>query len=147
MAGTSSTTEEAADYLDGLPWPAFVLDDIMQVVAANVVAQRLWGVDLTREFTGRSNETFCASPPRPASPTISSTGTNSSRPASPSSKDITLDREHRGAQPNFALVLTQLLAGEPKYANASSKSGARNGRSPKVRWNYPVVWRDNNAAS
>jgi transcriptional regulator with XRE-family HTH domain len=145
-SGYLFTTEEAADYLDGLPWPAFVLDDIMQVVAANVVAQRLWGVDLTREFTGplERNLLRFAATPRFADHIVNwdelvATGVSVFKGHHFGPESI------EAPSPNFALILTQLLAGEPKYANRFLEVWEKTlGRSPKVRWNYPVVWRDNN---
>ncbi len=44
------TVDELQDELRRLPWPAFAANELMEVVAANLPAQALWGVDLAQEF-------------------------------------------------------------------------------------------------
>jgi transcriptional regulator with XRE-family HTH domain len=44
---------ELQEYVDGTPWPQFVLNNFSEVVAANRLAQALWGVDLAVESRKR----------------------------------------------------------------------------------------------
>ena len=44
------TVDEAALEIERYHWPAFIVDEMMGVPCANRMAQRLWGVDLDREF-------------------------------------------------------------------------------------------------
>lgn len=46
------TVEEMADEASGVPWPVLVTNQAFDLVTANKAAQRLFEVDLTREYTG-----------------------------------------------------------------------------------------------
>ncbi len=68
------TTDEALEHIEALPWPAFVFNDVIEVVVANKMAQQIWGVDLETEFQTRSSETCSASSASLASAARSRTG-------------------------------------------------------------------------
>ena len=48
------TQAEAAAYVETVPWPRFVVNNVMEVVAANQAARLLWDVDLETELAQRS---------------------------------------------------------------------------------------------
>ena len=45
------TLAETEALINALPWPAHVNSELMEVLAANSIVQRLWGIDLQHEFT------------------------------------------------------------------------------------------------
>jgi transcriptional regulator with XRE-family HTH domain len=60
------TIEQAAREIEVMPWPACVLNDTMDVVEANRLAQTLWDIDFEHEFRGpgERNLLSVASDPR-----------------------------------------------------------------------------------
>ena len=48
------TLEEASAEIERTPWPQFVVDNVMEIAAANRAASLLWGVDLAAELAGRT---------------------------------------------------------------------------------------------
>ena len=44
------SVDELRQWTEEIPWPQFVADENMQIVVANSVIQKLWGVDLQSEF-------------------------------------------------------------------------------------------------
>jgi len=136
------TVDEAATEIERYPWPAFIVDEMMGVPCANRMAQRLWGVDLDREFLNPTERNLLsvASNPRFAR------------------RCANLDEilavlvavwkgHHRGPEsvddpsPFFGAMLDRFLNGEPeviaRFTRAWQTGGAR---TPKLRWDYPVVW-------
>lgn len=136
------TVDEAAQEIERYQWPAFIVDEMMGVPCANRMAQRLWGVDLDREFLdpiGR-NLLSVASNPRFAE------------------RCVNLDEilailvsvwkgHHRGPEsvdnpsPFFGAMLERFASGDPavigRFAHAWQTVP---GRRAKLRWDYPVVW-------
>jgi len=136
------TIDEAVREVERYQWPAFVVDEMMGVAGANRVAQDLWGVDLKREFLDPTERNLLsvASNPRFAS------------------RCVNLDAilrvmvavwkgHHRGpedldnASPFFGAMLERFLDGDPeviaRFTRAWQTGAAR---TPKLRWDYPVVW-------
>lgn len=138
------TREEAAAEIERYAWPAFVADEFMEVVAANRVAQRLWGVDLRYEFTGplERNLLTVASNPRFADRCLN-------WDEAVSVMISVFKGHHRGPEdvesPSayFEAVLQRLLAGDQKRINRflSLWDEAPPAR-PKLRWSYPVLWEE-----
>jgi len=50
------TLAEAADYVETVPWPRFVVNNVMEIVVANRAAQRLWDIDFETEYAARSRQ-------------------------------------------------------------------------------------------
>lgn len=48
------SAEELAPFLEDHPWPAFVANELTELVAANRLAQALWGVDVASEQARRT---------------------------------------------------------------------------------------------
>lgn len=135
--------DEARSLIDGLPWPAHVTSEQMEVMAANGIAQRLWGVDLAHEFLApaeRNLMTF-ATQTRFADRVrnwdeVASVGI------------AVLKGHHRGpvavpesATAYFASVMERIFDGDPRYVRRLLDlwEGVVP-RVPKVRWFYPVTW-------
>ncbi|MGZ8513822.1 MAG: helix-turn-helix domain-containing protein, partial [Candidatus Limnocylindrales bacterium] len=45
---------QLADFVEEVPWPQFVVNDMFELVVANAAAQALWGIDLQAELARRS---------------------------------------------------------------------------------------------
>jgi transcriptional regulator with XRE-family HTH domain len=135
---------EAAAFIAGHSWPAFISNEMMEVAAANDVVQRLWSVDLSTEFLEpiERNLLSVLSDPR-----FAERCTNL-----PEMFDVmaaVFKGHHRGAEalddpsPYFAAVLTRFLAGDPKYVQPFLKAWqVAVPRTPKICWEYPIVWED-----
>ena len=122
---------------------------MMEVVAANAVAQALWSVDLTTEFLDpiERNLLSVASDPRFAERC-------SNLPEVLEVMSAVLKGHHRGAEalgnpsPYFAKVLERFVAGDPKYIQPFFQAWqAAVPRTPKIRWEYPIVWEDPDAGT
>lgn len=141
------TLDQAQEHLDTTPWPAFVMNEVLEVVAANQRVQDLWGVDLRREFVEphQRNMLGLASNPRFAERLLNwdemvAAGVS------------VFKGHHRGPEdlsapsPLFNQVLESLAAGDPQYVARFLDLWQKTPpRTPKVRWWYPVVWRAGDA--
>ena len=142
--GFMFTVPEATDFIDGYSWPAFLVNEMMEVCAANAAAQRLWGVDLRTEFADsiERNLLGIASNPRFAERCVN-------LPEVFMVMAAVFKGHHRGAEalenpsPYCAAVLQRFLAGDPKHVEPFLKAWQEaTPRTPKIRWEYPVVWNE-----
>ncbi len=134
--------EEAEEELERYDWPAFVLNEMTEVVAANRLVQRLWGVDLRREFTDpvernllsvASNPRFadrCANWDEAVTTIIAGFKGHTRGPES-----------YDNPSPYFAAVLERFLEGAPEYvARFLQLWDSTEPVKLKIHWFYPVVW-------
>lgn len=139
------TASEAVALIASLPWPAHVQTELMEVVAANRLAQRLWGVDLDHEFEGaveRNLVTF-ATNPRFADRILNWDETATVAVGA-------LKGHHRGsvalpeaATAYFGAVLERVFNADPRYSRRLLDLWERvPPRVPKIRWYYTVMWND-----
>ena len=136
------TTDEAAEEIERYDWPAFILSEMMEVVAANQAAQLLWGVDLRREFTNQleRNMLGVASNPRFADRCRNwdeAVGTIIA-----GFKGHTRGPEsYESPSPYFAAVLEQFLQGDKTYVARFLRVWEHTEPLKlKMHWFYPVVW-------
>jgi transcriptional regulator with XRE-family HTH domain len=143
--GYSFTISEAAAHIEEYPWPSLVVNEAMEVVAANATMQRLWGIDLERDFRpgiGR-NMLAVGSDPRFADRVQNWEEVLGVAVS-------VFKGHHRGAETlpegntaYFAEVMNRFAAGSPEYVSRFlSVWQAAEPREPKVRWWFPVVWAD-----
>ena len=141
------TLDQAQDHLGSTPWPAFVLDDGLEIVAANQPIQDLWAVDLRREFVGpfQRNMLAMASNPRFAERVLN--WDEMIAVAIAVFKGHHLGPEDLAApSPFFDQLLGRFAAGDPRYVARFLDLWQKTPpRTPKVRWWYPVVWRAGDA--
>lgn len=134
--------EEAADETERYAWPSFVTDEFMEVLSANVTAQRIWGVDLRYELNGpiERNLLSVASNPR-----FADRCTNWDECIG---MMVSIFKwHHRGAEavespsPYFAAVLEHFLKGDPVYVARFAKLWQEAvPPQSKMRFSYPIVW-------
>jgi transcriptional regulator with XRE-family HTH domain len=140
------TVEELQQAVEDAPWPEFVLNDNVEVVAANAAVQALWGVDFAEERRQRSraqmNLLSVASTHRFADHALNwdqclatLAGVFKGRPRDPRTLD----------EPDayFNAVLAEFSAGDPTFLRRLiDVFASAPARDPKCRWTYRVVWRD-----
>lgn len=154
--GTLFTFETDPDYhftipqlrvfVEETPWPQFVVNNVLEIVAANAAAQALWGIDLPGEFARRSRAqlNFLAiAAERRFSERIGNWPEMMARVVSilkaiPESATLLDDPSSL-----FGEVFAAFAQNDP---TAIPKLFALWERTPpasaKVRWNYPVIWRE-----
>lgn len=138
------TTEDVQPYLETVPWPCFVANDLTEVVAANRAAQTLWGIDLEAELERRPRARvnfLSIAAERRFSERIANwdelvAALISVLKAVPQSAAM---MDQPGAL--FGDVLEEYMANDPSAIVRLFKLWTSTpARTPKVRWNYPVVW-------
>ena len=140
------TVPQLRDFVEETPWPQFAVNNLLEIVAANAAAQTLWGIDLPAEFERRSRAqlNFLAmAAERRFSERIGNwtellgliVGALKAIPQS-----LTMLDEPGSL---FGEVFAAFAQNDP---TAIPKLFALWERTPraiaKVRWNYPVIWRD-----
>ena len=138
------TPDEAAAETEHYRWPAFVLSERGEVLSANASAQRLWGVDLEREFADPLDRIMLsiASNPRFADRCVNwdqAITVMLSAFKAYHRRVETLDEP----SPFFDAALQRFLSGDPKYVGRLitlwEKAPATDWPG-KIRWSYPVTW-------
>lgn len=133
--------DEAIEYVQQLRWPAFVMNEFLEVVGVNRICEQLWGIDFEREFPTSLDRNMLAvsSQPRFA--------TKVNWDEMLSVAIAVFKGHHRGAEgveqgsPYFNEVIARFMQGEPHYVTRFFELfQATPPREPKVRWSYPVVW-------
>lgn len=138
------TAEEAKDQVKQCPWPSFVVNEFMEVICVNEVCERLWGVDLDREFAPgiERNMLAVASSVRFAERMGNwddlirlAIGVFKGHYRGPEE----LDR----ASPYFAQVMVRYAQGEPRFVSRFTELWQETPPlGAKVRLMYPVVWQE-----
>ena len=139
--------EELQPYIDERPWPDFVLNQPLELMAANRAAQALWQIDLANELATRSraqlNMLSVASDHHfadriPNWPDVMSViiAVFKGQPRLPESS---LDEPSA----YFGEVLAEFARGDPSFLPAlATLWESVPAREAKVNWTYPVVWCD-----
>lgn len=140
------TVPQLRAFVEETPWPQFAVNNLMEIVAANAAAQTLWGIDLPAEFERRSRAelNFLAmAAERRFSERIGNwtelmgliVGVLKAIPQSLSMLD----------EPGslFGEVFATFAENDPTAIPKLFALWERTSRATaKVRWNYPVIWRD-----
>lgn len=138
------TLDEALEYIERLPWPAFVFNDVIEVVVANRVAQRLWSVDLENEFLEPIERNMLGIS------TLPRFGDNIQNWDELISVGISVFKGHHlGAESlestslYFGEILERFVKGNPEYAvRFAGLWQQAEPHEAKVRWEYPVEWKE-----
>jgi transcriptional regulator with XRE-family HTH domain len=138
------TLEELAEEIERVPWPAFAANEMMEIMAANRIIQKLWRVDLSREFLEPIERSMLrvASIPRFARHVVNWDEAMGAMVAM-------WKGHHRGPEsldassPYFERLLKDFFAGDPMYVRRFLDVWERTpAREPKIRIHYRVVWND-----
>jgi transcriptional regulator with XRE-family HTH domain len=141
--GYNFTLEEAALEVEQYSWPSVVLNDVMEVVVANRVTQRLWGIDLDREFSDPLDRNLLsvASDPRFAPKVLNWDEAVAHAVSVLKGHHLGPETRPEGSSPYFATVMKRFMAGDPTYVRRFLKVWEDTPpRDPKIRWSYPIVW-------
>jgi transcriptional regulator with XRE-family HTH domain len=142
--GTFSRSE-ATTLVHAARWPAFVIDEFTSIIAANDLAQRIWGVDLREEFTDPLDRNLLsvASNPRFADRCLNWEEAVSLIVAVFKRKEWGEPERIDAPSPPFAAVLERFLNGDSKYVARLIDIWQKVPAGywdEKMRWSYPVVW-------
>ena len=138
------TLAEIVEHVERMPWPAFVLNEMTEVVCCNRLTERLWDIDLEREFPNPidRNMLSVASLPRFAARVenwddVMKVGL------------AVFKGHHRGpesldqASPYFSQVIQRFMKGAPEYVGRIMHLWQETeARQPKIRWEYEVRWNE-----
>lgn len=136
------TVEEAAALAEERPWPSFVVNTLMEVLAANRICQTLWGVDLRHEYTEpvERNLLSIASIPRFADKVTNWDEAIASAIGVAKGHFETLPE---GSSPYYIAVMKHFQSGDPQYIRRFLTQWERTpARSPKVAWSYKITWKE-----
>ena len=138
------SVDQAAVEIERYPWPISVTNDLMEVVGANELAWKLWGVrmqDLPTHVE-RNMMTFLTHPvfarrfknwDEAVSKAVAIAKFNA--------PDAATMPEHMAAY--FAPIMERFLQGDPQYvARFLGIWETTPAHQPKVRFRYPIVWQD-----
>jgi len=134
--------DEAAAEIERYPWPAFVVNEYMELIAANRTMLLVWDVDPAAEFptAPERNLLTAATNPRFADRCLSWDETVGAMAAA-------FKGHHRGSEdpsspgPYFQRVVEVLMRYDPAYFARIMELWERvEPLAPKLRWSYPVVW-------
>lgn len=140
------SVDELVAAVEQVPWPQFILDNNVELIAANHSAQALWHVDLVAERASRTrsqmNLLSVASDHHFADHLVNwdecvavIAASFKGQPRDPESLE--------DPSVYFNAVLAEFAAGDPQFLRRLIEVfAAAPPREPKCRWNYPVVWRD-----
>ena len=136
--------DELHEWVEHIPWPQFVVDENMQVVFANSVVQRLWGVDLQSELLTpiERNMLRFATNPRFADRAVNWEEMVAYAVSIWKGHHLGPESLERPS-PFFEQALAELAKGDPKYVRRFLEVWEKTpGKTPKVRDRYRVIWRD-----
>ncbi len=133
--------QEAVEFVKTFRWPAFVMNDVLEVVGVNSICEKLWGIDFEAEFPTPLDRNMLrvASDPRFAD----KVDWDEMVPYA-----IAVFKGHhlgpedidRGS-PYFTELLGRFMQGDAKYVNRFFELWQQTEpHAPKVRWSYPVTW-------
>lgn len=141
------TVAQLGAFVEETPWPQFGVNNLLEIVAANAAAQALWGIDLPAEFARRSRAqlNFLAiAAERRFSERIGNWSDLMARLVSilkaiPESATL-LDDPGSLFGEVFAAFAQSDPSAIPKLFALWERTPAN--ASGKIRWNYPVIWRE-----
>ena len=140
------TADELPAAVEEMPWPEFVVNDAMEVVAANTSAAALWDIDFAHEKAVRSraqmNLLSMASDNHFAERLLNwdeciSMFVSIFKATQPEPDSLESPNAY------FGEVVNEFINGDPAFLARLLKAWAETeARDSKVRWWYPIVWED-----
>lgn len=123
-------------------WPSFVLNEALELVFYNEWVERLWDVDIAREYPAVSDRSLLAvaSQPRYADRVLNwddAVGTI----ASVFKGHFRGNEDIEQPSPIFGQMLEKLMEGSPAYVTRFARLFAEVPAAPLLlRWHYPMRW-------
>ena len=142
------TLEEAAAEAEERPWPVCVVSELMEVMAANRLLQRLWGVDLDRELNSRVERNILSviSMPRFQGRLLNRDECVSIALGIIKGHHLGAEASPLGSSPYFQAVIKHFMAGDQALvARLFDLWATAQPRPYKTRGAIPVRWRDPDA--
>ncbi len=140
------TVEELQNHVETVTWPEFVLNNLGEVVAANRMVQAIWQIDFEVERRRRSaaqlNPLSIIAEPYFAQSIVNwdeAAATLIAVAKGQPGKPASLEEPSPYLQRIFEEFVKHDPAYLPRLLDLWAKTPAR---EAKVRWSYPVVWRD-----
>ena len=136
------TYDEALAEIDRSEWPAMITNEAMDVVAANVPAQRVWGVNLATEFNTPVERNILAQMSNPRIAGQIANWDETMRILVPMVKGSYGDSSgDPAASTYYNAVMAHFMAGEPRYVQAAMRIWMEaEPRILKWRFDYPIHW-------
>jgi transcriptional regulator with XRE-family HTH domain len=144
------TLDEAVLELERSPFPSCVSNEVMEVVAANGLMQRVWEVDFARELQGPFDKSMMS---MLSWPHVADHILNWDEAIGLA---ISIVKGHYGGEaafmanqnPYFAAAMEHFLKGDPHYVQRFLGLWATTpARQRKLRFSYPVTWRHTTAGT
>ena len=142
------TLDEATAYVEEFDWPSTVMNEFMEVAAANRTAQRLWGVNLRdRKDPAERNLLGVISRPPFCDRVINWDEAVGVAIAVMKGHYRGPETQPQGSSAYFSHIMQYFLQGEPKYVRRFLDLWDKTPPVPhaKRRWSYRVVWDEPNA--
>lgn len=139
------TLDQAVREMNSHPWPAAVVSEQMEVLAANAPLQRVWRVDLRSELNTpvERNILSVIANPRFEGRLANWDQVVGIAIAVLKGHYLGAETEPQGSSAYFAAVMQHFLEGVPSYVTRLSDIWQRTEpMTPKVRWTCPITWRD-----
>ena len=135
------SADQLPSHLAQQPWPEFVVNDPMEVVAANAACEAIWDVDFEWEKAHRSraalNLLAVASDHHFADRVLNWDDVVFVMAGVVKGQSMTIEEQH----PYLAEVLAEFASGDPVFLQRLLAAYERaEPMAPIVRWSYPVVW-------
>jgi transcriptional regulator with XRE-family HTH domain len=136
------TFEEALAELSRCEWPSMITNEAMDVVAANLPAQRVWGVDLATEFNTPVERNILAQMSNPRIADQIANWDETMRTLVPLVKGSYGDQSgDPAASTYFSAVMAHFMGGEPRYVQAATRIWLEaEPRILKWRFDYRLHW-------
>jgi transcriptional regulator with XRE-family HTH domain len=137
--------EEALAEAETHPWPIAVQSELMEVLGANQLMQRIWGVDLERELHNpvERNVLSVISLPRFEDRLLNWDEVCEVALSVVKGHHLGAETAPEGSSAYFTAVMQHFMTGVPAYVTRLAEIWERTESIPwKVRWWCPVEWRD-----
>jgi transcriptional regulator with XRE-family HTH domain len=141
--GYMFTVDEALADIEERAWPVCVLTELMEVLGANALLQRVWNVDLSTEFMGpfERNLMTVVTTPRFADRIVNWDEVVTAGISAWKGHHRGPEELHSPSSAYFMAVMQKVLAGDPAYVQRLvGLWDTVPPVVPKVRWRFPVVW-------
>ena len=143
-AVTWSGLADAQRLVDACAWPAFAVNELVEVIAANESFQALFAIDLAGEFSEPPSRSLLAFATTPRFADHLENWDEAARVFVAMWKGhLATSSSFEGQAPELSKVLDSLAGVDSSYLVRILQIWAETESVPRIRrWFYPIVWRD-----